>query len=165
MKRNGRFIEHRNRVNYMFDHSNRKVDLRVRSTNDEIEMVLKLGHIGAHRRKEVSFKLGKIRLEDALDFLYHLGYKKGMKGTRISDVFKYRGVEFVVVSVPGRSGYHSYYFEIEGLAKRMDEVPKVKRKLISILQKMELRIFGNKEYDEYLFNMNQHASERFTLKG
>lgn len=165
LRKNGKSLEHRTRTNYLFDHKNKQVDLRVRSTNDDIEMVLKLGHVGAHRRKEISFRLGKIKLEDALDFLYHLSYRKGWTGVRISDIFKYMGFEFAVVSVPGRGEYHTYYFEIEGKARAAADVPKVKKRMLRLLKRMDLRTFSKKEYDNYLIGMNKYASERFVLKG
>jgi adenylate cyclase class IV len=164
LKKNGEFVEHRNRVNYMFDHPNKQVDVRVRSTNDDIEMIMKLGHIGAHRRKEISFKLGKIKLKDAIDFLYHLGYKKGLAGTRISDIFMYDGIEFAVVHVPGRAGYHEHYFEMETQAKSAAGVNNAKAHMKRLADKLGLRFFGKKEYDQYLVDMNNYASERFSLK-
>lgn len=160
LRKNGKFVEHRRRANYMFDHPKKQIDLRVRDTNGNIEMVLKVGHLGAHRRKEITFDLGKIKLDDALAFLFHLGYRKGMTGLRISDIFQYRGIEFAVVKVPS----HSYYFEVEKSAKTVANVPKLKKQLLQMTKKLSLRIFGKKEYDDYLDSMNRYASKRFLLK-
>jgi len=164
LKRNGKFIEHRNRVNYLFNHKNKQVDVRVRDTNGDIEMVMKLGHIGAHKRKEISFKLGKVKVKDALDFLNHLGYRTGLIAVRISDIFMYCGVEFAVVSVPGRKSWHTYYFEMEMQADTASEIKKAKEYMAKLAGKLGLRFFGKREYEDYIVEMNEYASEKFVLK-
>ena len=160
LRKNGKFIEHRVRNNFMFDHPNKQIDLRVRNTNQNIEMTLKVGHIAAHQRKEISFKLGKVKLEDALHFLFHLGFRRGAKSTVISDIYRYSGVEFVVAEIPN----HSYYFEIEGLAKSKKDIPGVKKKLFRLIEQMDLEIFTKETFVYYIKNIQKNANKRFVLK-
>ena len=160
LRKNGKFIEHRMRNNFMFDHPNKQIDLRVRSTNQNIEMTLKVGHIAAHQRKEISFKLGKVKLEDALHFLFHLGFRKGAKSTVISDIYRYSGVEFVVAEIPN----HSYYFEIEGLAKSKGDILKVKKRLFRIIGQLDLEIFTKETFVDYIGDIQKNANKRFVLK-
>lgn len=143
----------------MFDHPDGNIDLRVRSTNQNIEMTLKIGRLSASQRKEIGFKLGKIKLEDALLFLYHLGFRKGAKSTVISDIYRYSGAEFCVAEIPG----HSYYFEIEGIAKSENEIQKVKGKLLRLARNLGLRIFTKREFMRYVNEVQKNANERFVL--
>ena len=144
----------------MFDHPNKEVDLRVRDTNGEIEMTMKLGHVGSHKRKEILFKFGNVKCKDALDFLFHLGYNKGITSTIISDIYIYRGMEFVVAKVP----HHSYYFEMEVQAKSIKEIKPAEVRLQKLAEKMGLTFFSKEEYDAYLSDFNRKVNKPFVLK-
>lgn len=135
----------------------RDKDIRVRVTNNVAEIIVKLGSWGNQEaRKELS-----ITTNDSFDALVQLfaalGYDKGVLCERNSFVAVYRGIEFALVEVPG----HSYYFEAEILIDDAIKKDAAHRALADACEELGLSIFSQKEYFDYVKELNKTANKFF----
>ena len=137
----------------------KKIDLRLKETNQSYEFSLKVGKLGNSSRREISIPFPKEKAEEALDFLKFLGKKEGLIAKRNALIFEYKGIEWALVEVPK----HSYYFEAEKIVTTKEEGQNAKREISKIANDLGLKLFNAKEYLEYLKSLDEEANEKFYL--
>jgi adenylate cyclase class IV len=129
----------------------RKLDIRARITNDEPELIVKVGEWAGGGREEVEVRLGKGEFRKALRFMSLLGYKKGVAAVRMMKRYNYLGTEITLTEVvkidkdlKETSGY-GYFYEVEVVADSQHE-EEAMNKVLAVIKGLGLRVF--KEYGE-----------------
>lgn len=136
----------------------RQKDIRIRSTNGESEIIIKLGNWGgAENRKELSVYIKDGSFDTLVEIFGELGYVKGVLCERIIKNFLYKDVEFAVVEVPG----HSFYYEAEIMATSDEDHDEVLKKLQNICTDLSLKIFSKEDFFEYVAKLNSEANGIF----
>ncbi|MBQ2660132.1 hypothetical protein IJF86_01825 [Candidatus Saccharibacteria bacterium] len=139
---------------------NREKDIRLRVTNGNPEIIVKLGAWNSNNhRKELSVFTEAGSFDRLVQIYAALGYEKGMLCERITQVYEYEGIEFALVEVPG----HSFHFEAEIMSNE-SEVASAKKHIETICEKLELKIFTDEEYISYIEKLNAEANEVFEFK-
>jgi len=164
LRSKGKFIGFKNRV--LIDYTElknggvekRKEDIRLRVTNGIPEIILKKGEWGgSDKRKEISIKGKPGEFDTFVELFGALGLVKGVLCIRKILVYKYRGIEFALVEVPG----HSYYYEAEKMAKSNVNHLKITEQIKAICKELNLVIFEDKDFFKYIKRLNLEANEKF----
>ena len=102
LKKKGEYLGRQEREMYLLydypgfdlDPTKREVDIRLRSTNGECEIMLKeKNHNYNVARKEISLKIVDKDLKTAKKIVKAFGCKKALKMNRIKELFDYQGIE------------------------------------------------------------------------
>jgi predicted adenylyl cyclase CyaB len=136
------------------------LDLRIKKTNGILEFSLKIGNPGVANRKEISLELPNNKFSEAKDFMKLLGYKKGIKAIRNANIYKYSGVEWAIIEIPG----HGYYFEAERIAKNKKEHDRIENEIREIAESLGLKVLTSKETMDYIAKLDKEANELFEWK-
>ncbi len=168
LDKNGKFKAEKNRVFY--DYSTfipgeglrgRTKDFRVRETNGQTEVILKLGNWqGSDRREELSVMTAKNSTETLLKIFGEMGFTKAIKGIRHTLAYDYKDIEIALVEVPG----HSYYFEAEIVASPKSDHDEVHNRIKQILDELGLEMFSEEGFHEYIDQLNAESNEVFEYK-
>lgn len=168
LKKNGKFLGEKNRFSVIysprgkesFKISNSKIDLRPRITNRKAELVLKYGNwSGNDARKEFSFPIELKKFEEAIEFLFILGFYYGVLQATKSHLYLYKGVEVVLVEVPG----FGYYFEAE-IVTDQNFIERAHKKIMSVYKELDLNVFSKKDFRKLLKDLNNRPGFRFNFK-
>ena len=139
---------------------NRKKDIRLRITNGNPEIIIKLGEwTSSNSRKEISVFTEVGSFDKLVQIYAALGYKKGMLCERITEVYNYEDIEFAIVEIPG----HSYHFEAEVMSNE-DNIKLAKEHIKKVCDKLKMKIFANEDYLNYIDKLNKEANEIFDFK-
>lgn len=139
---------------------NRKKDIRLRITNGQPEIIVKLGEWNSsNHRKELSVFTETGSFDRLVQIYAALGYTKGMLCERTTQVYEYDGIEFALVEVPN----HSFHFEAEIMSNEQN-IASSKEHIKNTCGKLGLKIFSDKEYIEYIETLNKEANEIFDFK-
>ncbi len=164
LDKKGKKLTEKNRV--LIDYSTfleggvekRKKDIRLRVTNGVPEIIVKLGEWGGtDQRKELSVLTNSNSFDTLVEIFGELGFVKGMLCVRKSKVYEYKGVEFALVEVPN----HSYYYEAEKMAYENESAEQITKKVKKICLDLELQMFDQKTFFEYVETLNKEANEIF----
>ncbi len=165
LKRDGQYIETKKRI--LIDYStflpgeemeNRSKDIRLRVTNGQPEIVVKLGSWGGHeQREEIVIPTSKGSFDDLVKVFSILGYSKGMLCVRTSKVYNYQGVEFALVEIPG----HSHTFEAEKMVSSSDAKDKASQEIQHVCHSLDLKTYTDEEFFDYVKLLNTEANEIF----
>ncbi len=168
LKENGTFVETKKRL--LLDYStfiegegvgNRQRDIRLRVTNGRPEIMTKLGGWGGdEHRREISILTEKGSFDRLVETYGVLGYTKAIVAERSTEVFLYQGFEFALVTVPN----HSYYFEIEKMARDAENVTQVKADMRSLCVELLLTLFDDNGFYAYIEELNRDANGIFDFK-
>ncbi|MEI6850628.1 MAG: CYTH domain-containing protein [Candidatus Saccharibacteria bacterium] len=168
LEKNGKFKEEKNRVFY--DYSTfipgeglrgRTKDFRVRETNGQPEVILKLGKWqGSDRREELSVLTEKNSTETLLKIFGEMGFTKAIKGVRHTFAYDYKDIEIALVEVPG----HSFYFEAEIVAPAKSNHDKVHQKINDELNELGLKTFSDDGFHDYIDKLNNESNEIYKYK-
>jgi len=163
----GKFVERKERV--LIDYStlmqkeaieDRKVDIRLRNTNNVSEIIIKTGSWGASDiRREYSVKSDS-SFDTLVQVYLLLGYTKGVLCVRNIDVYKYSGIEIAIVEVPG----HSYFFEAEIELTEEEGVEVAQDKLREVLKSLDLKVYSDSGYFDYIATLNEDANIVFDAR-
>lgn len=135
----------------------RKKDIRLRVTNGNPEIILKIGEWGGtESRKEFSI-FTKSDFDTLVATFGELGFLKGILCVRKSKVYEYQDIEFALIEVPG----HSYYYEAEKMARSSDDHAKMTKEIKMVCKKLGLEIFDKKQFFNYINRLNKEANEIF----
>ena len=139
---------------------NRKKDIRLRITNGNPEIIVKLGDWNsANHRKELSVFTEAGSFDRLVQIYAALGYEKGMLCERTTHVYEYDGIEFALVEVPG----HSFHYEAEIMSDE-GSVEKARTHIEEVCKKLGLEIFTDQGYIEYIETLNKEVNEVFDFK-
>jgi len=165
------FIEEKDRISFIYfragsdgeDVNNVRedpVDLKLRVTNKQAEIVMKYGRWGAEEsRKEFLFPIELEKFESALEFFKCLDWSKGVLMDTKTYLFNYNGVEFALV----KSGDISY-FEAEILVKTQNEVSDAIEKIKKVCFDVGLEIFEEKDFIDMMNRLNKRENRIFDMR-
>lgn len=123
-------------------------------------MVLKYGKSsGNDVRKEFQFPVDSKSFEEAVEFLYILGYYYGVLQTTKSFLYKYKGIEFVLVEVPN----FGYYFEAE-IRTNSSSIESANKKILLACKELNLEFLDDKSFWRLIEDLNKRPGFRFSLK-
>ncbi len=159
----GTFKEEKNRIFYDFSTfiegeglRGRTKDFRIRETNGNPEVILKLGTWqGSDHREEISVMTERGSTERLLKIFGEMGFVKAIKGNRHTFAYDYKGVEVALVEVPG----HSYYFEAEIVAPYDSDHDLVKKNIETVLEELGLKVFSEEGFHDYIDRLNAESNE------
>ena len=168
LKKNGKFLEEKDRFSVIYSPrgkenlkiSNSKIDLRPRITNKKAELVLKYGNwSGNDARKEFSFPIELKKFDEVIEFLFILGFYYGVLQATKSYLYRYKGIELVLVQVPN----FGYYFEAEILTDKK-AIKSADKKILSACKELNLNVFSKKDFLKLLQKLNNRPGFRFNFK-
>jgi adenylate cyclase class IV len=167
-RKDGEFVDVKKRlsliwctsVNSAAEVKDEKIDLRLRVTNGEGEVVLKHGKwSGSDSRKEFSFPVKDAdNFWDYLEFVRILGYHKFLVTDTIKNDYHYKGIEFSLVEIPK----WGYYFEAEILVDE-DGIDAANKKIEEIVHSVGLELIDETGYHELLDSINARPGSRIDL--
>ncbi len=135
------------------------VDLKVRITNGKGELVLKYGDwSGNDARKEFLFPIEKEKFEEMIEFLKILGHYHGVLQATVTDLYRYKGVDFSLVNVPG----WGYYFEAE-IVTEEGGVEDANKKIRDVCKSLGIEVLDHKGFCALLESLNNRPGHRFNL--
>lgn len=168
LKKNGKFLEEKDRFSIIYSPRGKetfglgrsKIDLKLRITNKKTELVLKYGKWGGNdARKEFLFPIDSKKFEEAIEFLFILGFYYGALQATKSHLYMYKGVEVVLVDVPK----FGYYFEAE-ISTDQNSVKSANQKIMSICKELNLGVFDDRGLRKLLRALNDRPGFRFNFK-
>lgn len=161
----GEFVTKKDRV--LIDYStflsgeemeNRRRDIRLRVTNGQPEIVVKLGFWGGNeQREEISVLTHKGTFYNLVKIFNAMGYGKGMLCVRNSLVYNYKGVEFALVEIPG----HSYTYEAEKVVSSEDKKTKAMEEIKEVCEELGLSLYTDEAFFSFVKTLNEEANEVF----
>lgn len=128
-------------VMYFGSIGTKKIDIRVRITNGECEVVVKSGSFGSHDRIEIAQKidathfLGMVKIFAQFGFVMEIGKR---------ETFNYKLPSEVIVSLV--SAGPITYIELEKMSSRSD-LDQNKKQLKELSDSLELQLLDEKEFD------------------
>lgn len=168
LARNGSHIKHMDReMFFLYDHPGyahdplqRTVDIRLRNTNGECEiMVKKKISIRNEGRQEISLKLKDADLGNAKEIVKAIGCSRALKILRSSDLYEYAGIEWSVVRAP--KDY--FFYEAERGASTSMEIESVRAELVGAAAKLGLGVFTPEEDRDFIYLLYNKVDEEVDL--
>ena len=138
-------ISHTKRLSAMFfgNIGLKKIDIRVRITNDECEVVAKIGSFESHDRTEVSQKIHKDQFPGMVKIFSQFGFVMKI-GER--ETFNYNTSDDIIISLV--SADKIAYIELEKMSLK-NEVNKNREQLLLLAKNLNLKILNSeKEFNE-----------------
>jgi len=165
---NGKFIGRKSRLSLMYfpkkipkdvwTMKNELVDLRLRITNGQTQMVMKYGQwAGSDIRQEFEFPIEKNKFGAAVEFLTALGWTKAVACATNAFIYQYCGIEFALVEIKG----YGYMYEAEILAKNKKDVSAAKKKIKIICLQLGLREYEPGEFERQCNQINNTKKLQF----
>lgn len=166
LEKNGKLVKKQKRL--FFDLSqtiginNRTMDVRVKVTNGNIQIVVKKGEAGSASRTEAEVGVCDNSLEGALHALALLGYPKGVYGERRIERYVVGEIEFAIQEVIciDDGVPHSQFYEAEILTDAENQKG-AEEKLRSLLSTIGLPVFGTDDWNVYESTLNKEANGWF----
>lgn len=169
LKKEGKFLGMNKRFSVIYSPSRRKktlklkkspIDLKVRITNKKAELVLKYGKwSGNDARKEFLFPIEAKKFDEMIEFLRILGFYFGVLQATKSYLYKYKGVVFALVKVPG----WGYYFEGE-IVIDSKGIKKANKEIKETCKKLNISVLNDKDFCALLKSLNNRPGYRFNFK-
>lgn len=171
LKKNGKLEKKQKRL--LIDYSTfiegigeRKLDVRTRITNGKVELIVKRGKFGGKSREEASIFVENSDIESALLLMNMLGYSKGVAADRRIERYRIKNIEIAIQDVVyfGNNKVHSRFFEAEMMSDEKGKA-NAEEKVKKLLSEMDLSVFEEKEWYEYIKKLNSEANEVFCYGG
>jgi adenylate cyclase class IV len=169
LNKNGKFLGFKKRFSIIYSQNKENesnklchspIDLKLRITNKKAELVLKYGKwSGNDARKEFLFPIELKKFEEMIEFLQILGHYHGVLQATNTFLYKYNGIDFSLVEVPG----WGYYFEGE-IITYQNKIKKANEKIKKECQKLDIDILNHKNFCELLSSLNKRPGFRFNFK-
>ena len=142
----------------------RKLDVRVRSTNGKVELVVKKGKFGGTHREEASVFVEGGDIERAIKVMALLGYKKGVACDRGIKRYKVGNIEIAIQEAriygSKEKNLHSRFFEAE--IECSDEAKdNAIHEIRTFLEKLQLVTFTEDQWNSYVLTLNNQANGIF----
>lgn len=168
LEREGKLIAKKNRI--LIDYStfikgqgikNRNKDIRLRVTNRIPEVVVKLGRWGgSETREELSVTTNPGTFDTLVKIFGALGCERGVLAVRKTVAYRYKGIEFALVEVPG----HSYYFEVEIMVSSLGDSARAHKKMEGVCKGLGLTIYTTGQFFGYVKELNNRVNEVFDFR-
>jgi len=156
----GKLIKEYKRTQWcFFNKALKNKDLRIKNTNGNWEISLKVGDLAKTSRKEISLSFLESDKKQAFNLLKFLGYNNGIIAVRSAKIYEYRGVEWAIV----RATDDINYFEAEKLVKNKKDSRLAEEEIRAICLELGLKIFNIKEYREFIKYLGQKVNKNFKL--
>lgn len=141
---------------YNDDPTLREVDIRIRRTNGNTEIMVKeMKSENNVARSEHSFKLGNLELEDAKKFVKFFGSQKGQWMHRKKRVYEFEGVHWSIVeAVPG-----IFYFEAEKEVPEGTDLENTRQELLKVSENMNLNIMASEDYKTFIKMLGEKVNK------
>lgn len=134
-----------------------KIDLRLRITNKQAELILKYGAWGgSDNREEISLPVPNEKFAETVLLLQRLGWTKGVALATKTYVFHYQGIEFALVQTK-----HLTYFEAEKMATTKKDIEKERDYILTICKSLGLEPFSDEAFMDTLNLLNNHPDNEF----
>lgn len=157
---NGKLIREYKRTQWCFGSSHeKKIDLRIKTTNGQSEFCLKVGKLSNANRKEISIEIPDDKVKQAFEFLKFLGHREGVKAVRNAKIYSYKKIEWAIVEAPG----HSFYFEAEKLVANKTEGKSAQEEIRKVAEELSLKIATAKEILDYIRILDREVNKSFKL--
>ncbi len=145
-----------------YEHSitGRDMDIRLRNTNGECEIMVKR-KAGEHNagREEISLKLQDKDLSRAKSVIKALGFPRALKMERVMDKYRLDGTEWQVVGTP--KGL--WYWEAEREVAAETEVPAARSALEAQARGLGLAILTPQELQEFIDVLDREVNVEVEL--
>ncbi len=136
------------------------IDLKVRITNGQGELVLKYGKwSGNDARKEFLFPIEREKFEEMIEFLKILGHYHGVLQATKTHLYRYKKVEFSLVDVPD----WGYYFEAE-IVTSPEDIETANEKIRKECKELDLEVLDHEGFCKLLASLNNRPGHRFNFK-
>lgn len=157
----GKFLQEKKRV--FIDYSTflegegvreRQRDIRIRNTNGESEIMIKLGGWGGNEHREELSVPTNASFDTLAKAMNALGYRKGVLCVRYTKAYTYKNIEFALVEVPS----HSYYFEAEKMVASDHDMESAKQEIRTVCGELGLEVFSDEALYSYIETLNKEAN-------
>lgn len=143
----------------------RKVDIRLRNTNGNCEVMIK--HTESEfniARKEVSIPSGDNDWQKMINMVKAFGITKGLWMRREKEVFMFNNIEWSLAKAISRDGAKTfYYYEAENPTSDRLHVEEIKKNLEQEVKRLNLPIMSPKEYKAMVEMFGREVNEEITL--
>jgi len=160
LQKNGKLAKSYNRTQWCFKNGWKdNLDLRVRETNGDYQIHLKIGLPGKTNRKEIALPFRSEHLDCSMSLLKHLGHNEGVIAIRNANIYNYKKIEWAIIDVPN----HSSYFEAEKLVEYERDVKEAEQTIRDVCHELGLTIFTGKQTMNYIAKLDREANKEFKL--
>jgi hypothetical protein len=144
---------------YAKDPLNREVDIRLRNTDGDCEIMLKLKatdhNVG---RIETSLKLRDTSLDNAREIVRAFGCLRGLEMHRSTEAYVCDGIEWSLVSTPK----NHQYFEAE-LSVSEAEVELAHKRLVAEAERLGLEPLGPEAMRDFILFLDQEVNKEIDI--
>lgn len=144
---------------YNDDPTLREVDIRIRRTNGETEIMVKeMKSENNVARSEHSFKFGNIEMEEAKKFVKYFGSQNGQWMHRKKNVYGWNNVHWSLVeAVPG-----IFYFEAEKEVENESEIANANEELKKVCEELNLKTMTVEDYKTFIKMLGEKVNKYIT---
>ncbi|MDP1693953.1 MAG: CYTH domain-containing protein [Candidatus Woesearchaeota archaeon] len=137
-----------------------KIDLRLRITNKQAELVLKYGAWGgSDSREEHSLPIPNEKFAETVLILQRLGWTNGVAFATKTYVFKYKNIEFALVQ-----NKYINYFEAERMITNKENIDKERAIILAICRSLGLEPFSDEAFMDSLNIINNNPENQFDFR-
>lgn len=143
----------------------RELDVRIRSTNRQAQIVVKRGPMALEAREEAAVDLKPGQLGTGLRLLALLGYRKGVACERRIVRYECKRIEFAIQDAliyDNPAEKHSSFFEAEIKATEKEKDSAVEE-LRAWLAKHGLSTYSGEEWNSYVKELNRVVNGQFVF--
>ena len=144
-------------LGYSKDFVGRSVDIRLRNTNGQCEIMLKRQVAGA--REEVSLGLKENNLETAKTIIKALGCKTAIWMHRLKEVYEYKNIEWALVIAPN----NIRYYEAELCVQADSEVSAAHNQLEQAAKELSLEVLDDTGTRTLIERLDKEANKKVDL--
>ncbi|HLD72171.1 MAG TPA: CYTH domain-containing protein [Candidatus Nanoarchaeia archaeon] len=142
---------------YTPDFVDRPMDIRLRNTNGQCEIMMKCAVQGA--REEVSLELKDSNLEKAKKVLKGLGCAKAIWMHRLKVIYKYKDIEWSLVIAPN----DIRYYEAELVVANDQEVAQANQRLVQVATELKLEVLDDTGTRALIEKLDKEANKPVQL--
>lgn len=138
---------------YTPDFVGRPMDIRLRNTNGQCEIMMKCAVQGA--REEISLELKDSDLEKAKKIMKSLGCAKAIWMHRLKEVYEYKDIEWSLVIAPN----DIRYYEAELVVANDQEVAQANQRLIQVAIELKLEVLDDENTRTFIKKLDTEANK------
>jgi adenylate cyclase class IV len=152
-------------IDYTPFKEDKDLDVRLRITGENAEIMIKKGRYLSSARKEIQLRISKRDIPNAIEVLGALGYTKGIVAIRKIYKYVYEEIEFAVSDIAKVNDdlsimpSQAFFFEAEIMADE-EEVGNAKKEISHLLNKLGLNEIDDEKFRDYVLN---EVNKKFNL--